>query len=67
MGRIRRRLSRLGRKNKGWRTASGHRKKSTANERRNNLSSNKGRQDQEFRVVKGTDPTYPYEVQWRNK
>lgn len=60
-------LKRLSRKNKKWRTASGHRNKHTANERRHYLATRPRRQDQEFRVKKSDDPVYPWEVHYRNK
>lgn len=66
MGRIRK-LLRLGRKNKNWRTASGHRTKHTANERRHYLATRPRRKDQEFRVKRSDDPIYRWDVQWRNK
>lgn len=56
------------RKVRPWRTASGHRKKSTAQERKDYLASRKRRKDQEFRVKKNKDEqTYPWEVQYRKK
>ncbi|GAG78955.1 unnamed protein product [marine sediment metagenome] len=55
-------------KKRPWKLASGHRKKSTATERKKYLASRKRRKNQEFRVQKNrTEKTYPWEVQYRKK
>ena len=60
-------MGRTRRKKRPWRIASGHRKKRTANDRMDYLASRPRRKDQEFRVKRGDDPTYPWEVQYRSK
>lgn len=58
-------LRRGKKKTKAWKVGSGHRKRDKAIEERDRLRSVRKRQ--EFRVRKGTDQRYPWEVQYRNK
>ena len=56
-----------GTKGSPWRVARAFRTREEANTHKAELAASSSRKDQSFKVVKGNDPTYPYELHYAKK